>query len=635
MENLEDPAELAHADAPELFAQTVADHGDQVALRWKTAGRSDGRVRGVDLGRLRRRGRPARGRAAASWASVTGDRVVLDDAQPSRVPRRRRRGDAVRRDTDLDLQLLGARPDRSTSRATATPWPRSSRTAVPRARSSRCAPRSRAAPRRGDRRPAGGAPTACCRWDELLAQRPSTSTPRAGDRAAADLATVIYTSGTTGPPKGVMLDHANIVLDGRRATARRVGRRAAGGACVSYLPMAHIAERMTSHYLGIDRRVRGHDLPRARPGRARTSARSGPQIFFAVPRVWEKAAREPARRGRRPTPRRPRSSTRRSRSAGRCRSARPAARNRRGEPRGALVDADASLELVRGLIGLDQCDRLRDRAPRRSRSRSCGSSARSALPLSEIYGLSETSRPDDVGAVPRQGRHGRAPDARHRGACSPTTARCCCRGGNVFRGYLDDAGEDRRGARRRRLVPQRRHRRVRRRRLPPHRRPQEGADHHRRRQERLARQPRGRAEGERAHRSGVRDRRRPAVRVGAARARPRRRARVGTRSTASTRPTSGALAAHPDVLAEVEREVDDANDALLAAPSGSSASSCSRDEWLPDSEELTPTMKLKRRGVHAQVRRRDRRAVRLTLGSDFGASSTRSRPRAACFVERS
>jgi long-chain acyl-CoA synthetase len=61
-----------------------------------------------------------------------------------------------------------------------------------------------------------------------------------------DLATIIYTSGTTGPPKGVMLTHANI-------HAQCVGYLALTGAVpdrrtVSYLPMAHVAERMVTHY---------------------------------------------------------------------------------------------------------------------------------------------------------------------------------------------------------------------------------------------------------------------------------------------------------------------------------------------------------------------------------------------------
>jgi long-chain acyl-CoA synthetase len=61
-----------------------------------------------------------------------------------------------------------------------------------------------------------------------------------------DLATVIYTSGTTGAPKGVMLTHANV-------HAQCVGYTTLVGPTpdrrtVSYLPMAHVAERMVTHY---------------------------------------------------------------------------------------------------------------------------------------------------------------------------------------------------------------------------------------------------------------------------------------------------------------------------------------------------------------------------------------------------
>ena len=61
-----------------------------------------------------------------------------------------------------------------------------------------------------------------------------------------DVATIIYTSGTTGPPKGVMLTNANI-------RAQCVGYMALVGSTpdrrtVSYLPMAHVAERMVTHY---------------------------------------------------------------------------------------------------------------------------------------------------------------------------------------------------------------------------------------------------------------------------------------------------------------------------------------------------------------------------------------------------
>jgi long-chain acyl-CoA synthetase len=59
------------------------------------------------------------------------------------------------------------------------------------------------------------------------------------------------------------------------------------------------------------------------------------------------------------------------------------------------------------------------------------------------------------------------------------------------------------------------------------------------------------------------------------------------------------LAAHPDVIAEVQREVDSAN-AGFSQVEKIKRFKLLADEWLPDSEELTPTMKLKRRGVHAK-----------------------------------
>jgi long-chain acyl-CoA synthetase len=88
-------------------------------------------------------------------------------------------------------------------------------------------------------------------WDDLLATDPVDLEQSAGTARPEDVATVIYTSGTTGPPKGVVLDHENIcwtVQSLRRSLAdiEVEGRRG-----VSYLPMAHIAERMTSHYQGV------------------------------------------------------------------------------------------------------------------------------------------------------------------------------------------------------------------------------------------------------------------------------------------------------------------------------------------------------------------------------------------------
>jgi long-chain acyl-CoA synthetase len=62
------------------------------------------------------------------------------------------------------------------------------------------------------------------------------------------------------------------------------------------------------------------------------------------------------------------------------------------------------------------------------------------------------------------------------------------------------------------------------------------------------------------------------------------------------------LADHPEVVAEVEREVALAMDGFNQAE-GVKKVKILHDEWMPDSEELTPTMKLKRRGIYAKYLR--------------------------------
>ncbi|MGQ0632949.1 MAG: AMP-dependent synthetase/ligase [Sporichthyaceae bacterium] len=64
--------------------------------------------------------------------------------------------------------------------------------------------------------------------------------------APDDVLTLIYTSGTTGPPKGVQLTHAGMMTQVRGTSAYLPATP--GGAILSYLPSAHIADRWSHHY---------------------------------------------------------------------------------------------------------------------------------------------------------------------------------------------------------------------------------------------------------------------------------------------------------------------------------------------------------------------------------------------------
>jgi len=99
-----------------------------------------------------------------------------------------------------------------------------------------------------------------------------------------DVACLIYTSGTTGPPKGAMLTHENIAWT---ADALEDVLQAEHPVFLSFLPLAHIAERMVSHYGQI--RLGGETWFGGGTGSLREDlAEVRPTILFAVPRLWEK-----------------------------------------------------------------------------------------------------------------------------------------------------------------------------------------------------------------------------------------------------------------------------------------------------------------------------------------------------------
>ena len=100
-----------------------------------------------------------------------------------------------------------------------------------------------------------------------------------------DVATLIYTSGTTGPPKAVELTHESLLWELRLLD--RVFPMRPCGRSTSYLPMAHLADRTISHYQAIVSGACVTFVPDVTQViGALVEVR--PTFWGAVPRVWEK-----------------------------------------------------------------------------------------------------------------------------------------------------------------------------------------------------------------------------------------------------------------------------------------------------------------------------------------------------------
>jgi long-chain acyl-CoA synthetase len=100
-----------------------------------------------------------------------------------------------------------------------------------------------------------------------------------------DMATLIYTSGTTGPPKGVIDTHRTVLWDIQ--TMSGVAETNENDRVISYLPLAHAADRVLTYYASL---ASGHTTvfcPEVTQILA-TVLEVRPTVFGGVPRIWEK-----------------------------------------------------------------------------------------------------------------------------------------------------------------------------------------------------------------------------------------------------------------------------------------------------------------------------------------------------------
>jgi len=290
----------------------------------------------------------------------------------------------------------------------------------------------------------GDAPEGVMTWESLLARgrELSSAEPKAFEESwravgPEDTISLIYTSGTTGPPKGVVYSHNNIIW-----TLESVQRFWAiePQTLVSYLPLAHVAERFTSQWRGI---ADGHEVWLCPDPNQLLPflVEARPTFFVGVPRVWEKLMAG-LRAGIAAEP----EEAKRQMVQGAVEAAISSYRLRHeGKPVPAelatvVERAQPLFVLLRSKVGLDRCTTaITSTAPCRPEVHEFWAAL--GMPLYEVWGMSEltgpaTVVPMDDHQAPSIGRPMPGVEVR-----LGEDGELLVRGGNVMVGYYKEPGK--------------------------------------------------------------------------------------------------------------------------------------------------------------------------------------------------
>jgi long-chain-fatty-acid--CoA ligase ACSBG len=231
-------------------------------------------------------------------------------------------------------------------------------------------------------------------WQEFMALGGAVDDDALQTRIAAqrpgNCCTLIYTSGTTGTPKAVMLSHDNVTWTAR-AMLRAYDLGSSDEVIVTYLPLSHIAAQMADMHGPM---MLGATVAFARPDALRGSLVETlnavrPTIFFGVPRVWEKIEEKMRDVGR--------ANTGVKKAFGDWAKTVGLAGNTnrlKGEsvPWGWTLASAAVFKNVQKALGLDRCNiRITGAAPITKQTVEYFMSL--DMSLAELYGMSESSGP--------------------------------------------------------------------------------------------------------------------------------------------------------------------------------------------------------------------------------------------------